>query len=89
VELYRELDDEPYHRQDRGMAGRAIKRVTVNLPAGLLSEAEEVSGRGITETIVLGLELLARRRAYTAAMALKGKLDLRIDLEKSRERSRR
>jgi hypothetical protein len=71
------------------MAAPAIKRVTVNLPAALLSEAEEVSGRGITETIVQGLELLARRRAHTKAMALKGKLDLVIDLDVSRERSRR
>jgi len=39
----------------------SIKRVTVNLPAKLLAEAEQVSGRGITETIVLGLEQLARR----------------------------
>lgn len=71
------------------MAERAMKRVTVNLPAKLLSDAEEVSGSGITETIVLGLELLARRRAYTKGLALKGKLNLNIDLDVSRERSRR
>jgi hypothetical protein len=71
------------------MAGAAIKRVTVNLPAKLLSEAEGVTGSGITDTIVLGLELLARRRAYAKAMALKGKLRLNIDLDVSRERSDR
>ncbi|HTM46643.1 MAG TPA: hypothetical protein VL137_16925 [Polyangiaceae bacterium] len=71
------------------MADAAIKRVTVNLPAKLLSEAEEVSGGGITETIVLGLGLVARRRAYTKALALKGKLHLDIDLDLSRERARR
>jgi hypothetical protein len=70
------------------MAG-PIKRVTVNLPAKLLSEAEEVSGAGITETIVLGLELLARRRAYAKGMALKGKLRLDLDLDVSRERAGR
>jgi len=69
------------------MVEAAIKRVTVNLPAKLLSEAEQVSGRGITETIVLGLELLARRRAYAKALALKGKLRLAINLNVSRERS--
>jgi hypothetical protein len=69
------------------MAGSAIKRVTVNLPSKLLSEAEHVSGLGITETIVLGLELLARRRAYTKAIALKGKLRLAINLDLSRERT--
>jgi hypothetical protein len=71
------------------MAGRAIERVTVNLPAKLLSQAGHVSGRGITETIVLGLELLARRGAYAKAIALKGKLHLDIDLDVSRERSHR
>jgi hypothetical protein len=69
------------------MAGSAIKRVTVNLPAKLLAEAEQVSGRGITETIVLGLEQLARRRAYAKAIALKGKLRLAINLDSSRERT--
>jgi hypothetical protein len=72
------------------MASRpAIKRITVNLPRRLLEQAAEVTGAGTTETIVQGLELLSRRRAYAKAMALKGKLDLRIDLEASRERSRR
>jgi hypothetical protein len=84
-----ELDGGPYQRQASHMAAPAIKRVTVNLPAKLLSEAEEVSGRGITETIVLGLELLARRRAYARAMALKGKLHLDVDTDLSRERSHR
>ena len=69
------------------MAGSAIKRVTVNLPAKLLAEAGQVSGRGITETIVLGLEQLARRRAYAKAIALKGKLRLAINLDASRERT--
>ena len=71
------------------MVDAAIKRVTVNLPAKLLSEAEEVTGLGITETIVAGLSLLARRRAYTKALALKGRLRLNIDLDVSRERARR
>lgn len=65
------------------------KRVTVNLPAELLEEAEEVTGGGITETIIEGLRVIARRRAYAKAMALRGKLDLRIDTDASRERARR
>jgi hypothetical protein len=71
------------------MAGRAVKRVTVNLPRELLQEAEEITGQGITETLVAGLKLLAMRSAYRKAMALRGKLDLRIDIETSRERNRR
>jgi hypothetical protein len=68
---------------------RTIKRVTVNLPARLLAEAEAVTGRGITETLVEGLRLLARRRAHAKALALRGTLDLQIDIGASRERPRR
>ena len=71
------------------MASRAVKRVTVNLPRHLLEDAASITGAGTTETIVQGLELLARRRAYAKAMALKGKLDIRIDLDAARERSGR
>ena len=78
-----------YVGQYRDMSSKAIKRITVNLPRHLLEEAGEVTGLGMTETIVQGLQLLARRRAYTKAMALKGKLDLRIDLDAARERAGR
>jgi hypothetical protein len=66
-----------------------IKRVTANLPRELLTEAMEVTGEGITETLVEGLELVRRRSAYDKAMALRGKLELDVDLEVSRERVRR
>lgn len=61
----------------------------MNLPRHLLEDAGKVTGAGTTETIVQGLQLLARRRAYTKAMALKGKLDLKIDLDVARERAGR
>lgn len=64
----------------------AVKRITANLPEELLSEAMGVTGKGITETLVEGLHLVRRRRAYDYAMSLKGKLRLDIDLEASRER---
>jgi hypothetical protein len=67
----------------------SIKRVTVNLPAKLLADAEAITGRGITETIVEGLRLLARRRAYAKALALRGRLELDIDVGASRERADR
>jgi hypothetical protein len=66
-----------------------IKRITANLPAALLEEATAVTGAGITETLVAGLELVKRSRAAAKARALKGKLDLHVDLEVSRERRRR
>jgi hypothetical protein len=65
------------------------RRITANLPGELLDAAMEVTGRGITETLVEGLQLVRRARAYERAMALKGKIDLKIDLDESRERRRR
>ncbi len=61
--------------------------MTANLPTDLLDEACEVSGAGITETLVQGLTLVKRRRAAKKAARLKGRLHLKLDLETSRERT--
>jgi hypothetical protein len=55
------------------------KRITANLPSDLLRDAMEVTGKGITETIVEGLQ----------RVALRGKIHLDVDLDTSRERNRR
>ena len=68
--------------------GRA-RRITANLPEDLLDDALRVTGKGITETLVTGLRLVRRTRAYGQAMALRGKVHLVIDLDESRERARR
>jgi hypothetical protein len=65
------------------------RRITANLPEQLLEDAMEVTGKGITETLVEGLRLVRRARAYEKAMALRGKVNLAIDLDVSRERRRR
>jgi hypothetical protein len=67
----------------------SIRRVTANLPGELLDAAREVTGKGITETLIEGLQQVQRRRFYERAMKLRGKLRLRIDLEESRGRRRR
>lgn len=66
-----------------------IKRITANLPADLIEEATRVTGRGITETLIEGLKLVRRSAAFEKAQALRGKLRLEIDLDQSRERTRR
>ena len=71
------------------MAIMTRRRVTANLPSDLLDAAREVTGGGITETIIEGLEQLRRRRFYERALALRGKVRLKIDLEESRGRNRR
>lgn len=65
------------------------RRVTANLPAGLLDSAQKVTGKGITETIIEGLEQVKRRRFFERAFALRGKIRLQTDLEESRGRRRR
>jgi hypothetical protein len=65
------------------------RRITANLPERLLEDAMEVTKKGITETLVEGLRLVRRVRAYEKAMALRGKVNLSIDLDASRERRRR
>jgi hypothetical protein len=66
-----------------------FRRVTANLPGDLLEDAMGVTGKGITETLVTGLRLVRRTRAYHKAMSLRGKVQLKIDVDDSRERSRR
>ncbi len=65
------------------------RRITANLPDDLLQSAQEITGKGITETIIEGLEQVQRRRFYERALRMKGKLHLDIDIEASRGRRRR
>jgi hypothetical protein len=65
------------------------RRITANLPGELLDAAQEVTGKGITETIIEGLEQVKRRRFYERALALRGKVKLKVDLEAARGRNRR
>ncbi len=75
-----------YHGMNHAASG--TRRVTANLPVKLVDEACQVTGKGITETLVAGLERVARSAAAAKARALKGKLRLTIDIETSRERPR-
>ncbi len=67
---------------------KGSRRVTMNLPADLLAAARGYTGKGITDTVVQGLEMLRRRRAAEGLAALAGKLEIEVDLDASRERAR-
>jgi hypothetical protein len=71
------------------MIAMTARRITANLPSDLLDAALEVTGKGITETLIEGLEQVQRRRFYDRALALKGKLRLNIDIDELRGRGRR
>lgn len=65
---------------------KSAKRITANLPVDLLEEALEATGEGITDTLIQGLELVRRSRAYEQGMRIKGTMDLDLDLDTLRER---
>jgi hypothetical protein len=60
-------------------------KVTLQLPAALLKQAQKMTGEGITATVRQGLELLAATRAYAQLRKLRGTLTLKVDLKKLRE----
>jgi hypothetical protein len=64
----------------------SMKRITANLPSALLDGATEITGKGITETLIEGLEMVRRSRAFTKASALRGKIHLSIEMDAERER---
>ena len=66
-----------------------IRRITANLPAELLERAQEITGKGITETLVEGLERIRRQRAYERILALEGKVKLDINIDELRGRGSR
>lgn len=52
----------------------AARKITVEVPAELLTKAQKASGAGITQTIRAGLELIAAGRAYERLLRLQGKV---------------
>jgi hypothetical protein len=62
----------------------AVKKITANIPAKLLQQAQQSTGLGITETLVAGLEELERSRKRSALRMLRGKVRFALDLHKTR-----
>jgi hypothetical protein len=52
--------------------GKATRKITVAVPAGLLAKAQGTCGGGITQTVRTGLELLAASRTYARLLELRG-----------------
>ena len=61
-----------------------LKKVTVNLPARVLESATRLTGKGITPTILEGLQEIERRAKRSALRGLKGKVRFKLDLEETR-----
>ena len=65
-------------------------RTTLDLPEALIEEARQALGfKSKTDTVVLALTELVRRRRIEQLKELMGNVHLEIDLPKSRRRPRR
>lgn len=62
-------------------------RTTLDLPENLLEEARRILGfKSKTDTVVLSLTELVRRRRIEELKSLAGKVELELDLDHSRRR---
>jgi hypothetical protein len=52
----------------------AAKKVTIELPEDLLDKAQQATGTGITQTIRMGLQLVAASQAYANLRQARGKV---------------
>ena len=66
-----------------------MKRITANLPESLLKDAVATTGKGITETLIEGLQMIKRTRAAQLAQELKKQIDFEVDIDETRGRNRR
>ena len=64
----------------------AARKITVEVPPDLLDKAQKATASGVTQTVRIGLQLVAASQAYTRLRELRGKVrftqslaDLRAD----------
>jgi len=64
---------------------KSAKKITVHIQEDLLDKAQKSTGQGITETVRLGLQLVAASRAYEQLRSLRGKVKFSVSIDKLRE----
>jgi hypothetical protein len=62
----------------------ALRKITANIPADILTNAQRVTGKGITLTLVEGLKALDRGARRSALRRLRGKVAFDLDLDRTR-----
>jgi hypothetical protein len=53
---------------------QTARKITVEIPAELLDNAQRASGVGVTQTVRTGLQLVAASQAYAQLRQLRGKV---------------
>jgi hypothetical protein len=61
------------------------RKITVEVPKDLLHKAQQASGTGITQTIRIGLQLLAASHAYDRLLQMRGKVRFGRTFEELKE----
>lgn len=62
----------------------AARKITVIVPEELLDDATRVTGKGVTATVIEGLDELRKRERRVALRRLKGHVRFSLDLGKTR-----
>jgi hypothetical protein len=62
----------------------SVRKITVNVPSDVLDEATRATGKGVTATVIEGLEELRKREMRSALRRLQGRVAFSLDLEKTR-----
>jgi|GEM_PF-2131097 len=65
-----------------------IKKVATNIPAALLAEATERTGLNQTQALIAGLRELIAEQKRRRILDLRGKLLIRVDTARTRQRRR-
>jgi hypothetical protein len=52
----------------------ATRKITVEIPEGLLEKAQQASGTGITQTVRTALQILAASQVYDRLLEMRGKV---------------
>lgn len=60
------------------------RKITAHVPARLLEKAQAATGKGVTETVRLGLGLIASAKAQEELLKWRGKVRLDLDLKELR-----
>lgn len=67
------------------MMQEETQKITAHIPVDLLKRAQESTGKGITETVKLGLERVALDKVYEDFLSLQGTYDSKLDLDELRK----
>ena len=61
-----------------------VRKITANIPEDILENAQRLTGKGVTLTLVEGLRALDRNARLSALRRLRGKVGFDLDLNRTR-----